>query len=67
MCPMSELGFWIKSDLDLKIASLGPLLVGFFIVILSDKSQIFRFLGLIFCLAPLNCPLHDILQHLALL
>jgi hypothetical protein len=50
---MLELGFGNKSDFDFKIASLGPLLVRFFVEIWSDKSPIFGFLGLIFCLAAL--------------
>ena len=48
---MLELGFWKKSDFDLKIASLGPLLIGFLVKIGSDKSLILRFIGPIFCLA----------------
>ena len=50
---MSELGFRNKSDFDLKIASLGPLLVWFLVEIWSDKSLIFRFIGPSFCLAAL--------------
>ena len=50
---MSELCFWNKSDFELKIASLGPLLVWLLVEIWSDKSQILKFLGLIFCLAAL--------------
>ena len=50
---MLELGFGNQSDFDLKIASLGPLLVWFLVEIWSDKSLILRFLGLIFCLAAL--------------
>ena len=50
---MSELSFWNKSDFDLKIACLGPLLVWFLVEIWSDKGLILRFLGLIFCLAAL--------------
>ena len=50
---MSELGFGNQSDFDLKIASLGPLLVCFLVEIWSDKSLILRFPGLIFCLAAL--------------
>jgi hypothetical protein len=52
---MPELGFGKKSDFDLKIASLGPLLVRFLVEIWSDHSQILKFLGLIFCLAALLC------------
>ena len=37
---MSEIGFGNKSDFELKIASLGPLLVCFLVEILSDKSLI---------------------------
>ena len=51
---MSELGFRNKSDFDLKIASLGPLLVWFLVEMWSDKSLILRYLGLIFCLAALE-------------
>ena len=51
---MSELGFGNQSDFDLKIVSLGLLLVLFLVEIWSDKSLIFRFLGLIFCLAALD-------------
>ena len=54
---MSELGFGNQSDFDLKIASLGPLLVWFLVEIWSDKSLILRLLGLIFYLAAL-------LQHM---
>ena len=53
ICRMSESGFWNKSDYDLKIASLGPLLVWFLVEVWSDKCLIWRFLGLIFCLAAL--------------
>ena len=51
---MSELGFRNQSDFDLKIASLGPLLVWFLVKIWSDKNLILRFLGLIVCLAALS-------------
>ena len=51
---MSELGFGNQSDFDLKIVSLGLLLVLFLVEIWSDKSLILRFLGLIFCLAVLH-------------
>ena len=50
---MSELGFGNKSDFDVKIASLGPLLVCFLVEIWSDKSLIWGFLNPIFCLAAL--------------
>ena len=53
ICLMSELGFGNKSDFDLKIASLGLLLVWFLVEIWSDKSLILRLLGLIFFLAAL--------------
>ena len=52
---MAELSFYNKSDFDLKIACLGPLLVCFLEEIWSDKSLILRCLGLIFCLAALRC------------
>ena len=51
---MSELCFGNKSDFELKIASLGPLLVWLLVEIWSDKRLILRFLGLIFCLAALQ-------------
>ena len=50
---MSEFIFFLKSDFDLKVASLGPLLVWFLVEIWSDKSLIFKFCCLIFCLAAL--------------
>ena len=55
---MSELGFGNQSDFDLKISSLGPLLVQFLVETWSDKSLILKFLGLIFCLAALQ-PVSD--------
>jgi hypothetical protein len=51
---MLELTFLNKSDFDLKIASLGSLLVRFLVEIWSDKSLILRFQGLIFCLVALE-------------
>ena len=48
---MLALNFQNKSDFDLKIACLGPLLVE----IWSDLGLILRFLGLIFFLATLQC------------
>ena len=53
---MLELGFGNQSDFDLKIVSLGLLLVWFLVEIWSDKSLILRFLGLIVCLAALLSP-----------
>ena len=50
---MSKLSFWTKSDFDLKIRSSGPFLVWFLVKIWSEKSQILRFLCLIFWLAAL--------------
>ena len=51
---MSELGFGNMSDFELKIVSLGPLLVWFLVEIWSHKSLILRFPGLIFSLAALD-------------
>ena len=51
---MSELGFGNQSDFELKVGSLGPLLVGFLLEIWSDKSLILKFLGLNVYLAALN-------------
>ena len=59
---MSKLGFGNESDLDLKIVSLGELLVRFLVEIWSDKSLILRFLGLIFCLAALRSITMDIVS-----
>ena len=65
---MSDLGLGNLSDFDLKIASLGPLLVRFLVEIWSDISQILRFLGLIFCLAALvSCILYPVSCTLALI